>query len=113
MTSYSKTATTIELYDVPRSIAEDPRIACLQSNLFWQVSCAKSKTKACTEISAWTIKFLLCQGLSESELYMYGYLVYELKGIVGSYNFSAQFIRIISHYDEIGYGINTLQQTAW
>ena len=44
-----------QLYDVPRSIAEDPRIAFLQSNLFWQVSCAKSKTKACTEISAWTI----------------------------------------------------------
>ena len=55
MTSYSKTATTIELYDVPRSIAEDHRIAYLQSNLFRQVSCAKSKTKACTEISAWTI----------------------------------------------------------
>ena len=54
MTSYSKTATTIKLYDVPRSIADDPRIAILQSNLFWQVSCAKSKTKACTEISAWT-----------------------------------------------------------
>ena len=54
MTSYSKTATTIYLYDVPRSIAEDPRIAFLQSNKFWQVSCAKSKTKACTEISAWT-----------------------------------------------------------
>ena len=56
MTSYSKTATTIYLYDVPRSIAEDPRIAFLQSNNFWQVSCAKSKTKACTEISAWTRK---------------------------------------------------------
>ena len=35
---------------------EDPRITFLQSNLFWQVSCAKSKTKACTEISAWTIR---------------------------------------------------------
>ena len=41
-------------FDVPRSIAEDLRIAFLQSTLFWQVSCAKSKTKACTEISAWT-----------------------------------------------------------
>ena len=30
MTSYSKTATTIYLYDVPRSIAEDPRIASLR-----------------------------------------------------------------------------------
>ena len=56
MTSYGKTATTILLYDVPRSIAEDLRIAFLQSHLFWQVSCAKSKTKACTEISAWTIR---------------------------------------------------------
>ena len=55
MMSYSKTATTILMYDVPRSIAEDLRIAFLQSNLFWQVSCVKSKTKACTEISAWTI----------------------------------------------------------
>ena len=42
------------MYDVPRSNAEDLRIAFLQPNLFWQVSCAKSKTKACTEISAWT-----------------------------------------------------------
>ena len=30
---------------LPRSVAEDPRIAFQQSNLFWQVSCAKSKTK--------------------------------------------------------------------
>ena len=43
------------MYDVPRSIAEDPRIAFLKSNLFWQVICAKSKTMACTDISAWTI----------------------------------------------------------
>ena len=42
-------------YNVPRSIAEDLRMAFLQSNLFWQASCAKSKTKACTEISAWAI----------------------------------------------------------
>ena len=56
MTSYSNTATTIWLYDVPRRIAEDPMIVFLQSKLFWQVSCAKSKTKAYTEISAWTIK---------------------------------------------------------
>ena len=37
MTPYSKTATTICLYDVPRSTAEGHRIAFLQSNLFWQV----------------------------------------------------------------------------
>ena len=40
-------------------------------------------------------------------------LKYEvLKKIVGSYNFSAQFIKIISHFKKIGYNINVLQQTA-
>ena len=34
------------------------------------------------------------------------------KKIVGSNNFSAQFIKIISHYKKIGYNINVLQQTA-
>ena len=41
-----------------------------------------------------------------------GYLVYKLKKSVGSNNFSAQFIKIISHYKNIGYNINVLQQTA-
>ena len=41
-----------------------------------------------------------------------GDLVYKLKKIVGSNNFSAQFIKIISHYKKIGYNINVLQQTA-
>ena len=50
------------------------------------------------------------QGLSEPEFYRD--LVYKLKKIVGSYNFSAQFIEIISHYKNIGYIINALQQTA-
>ena len=35
-----------------------------------------------------------------------------LLSIVGSNNFSAQFIKIISHYKKIGYNINVLQQTA-
>ena len=39
-------------------------------------------------------------------------LVYKLKVIVGCNNFSAQFIKIISHYKKIGYNINVLQQTA-
>ena len=39
--------------------------------------------------------------------------VYKLKKIVGSNNFSAQFIKIISHYKKIGYNINVLQQTAY
>ena len=43
-----------------------------------------------------------------------GDLVYKLKKIVGSNNFSAQFIKIISYYmyKKIGYNINVLQQTA-
>ena len=56
------------------------------------------------------IRFLLRQGLSEPDFY--GDLVYKLKKIVGSNNFSAQFIKIISHYKRIGYSINVLQQTA-
>ena len=42
------------------------------------------------------LKSLLHERLSEHELY--GDLVYKLKKIVGSNNFSAQFIKIISHY---------------
>ena len=42
------------------------------------------------------LKSFLPQGLSEPEFY--GDLVYKLKKIVGSNNFSAQFIKIISHY---------------
>ena len=56
------------------------------------------------------LKCLLRQRLSEPELY--GDLVYRLKKIVGSNNFSSQFIKIISHYKKIGYNINVLQQTA-
>ena len=56
------------------------------------------------------LKSLLRQGLSEPEFY--GDLVYKLKKIVGSNNFSAQCIKIITHYKKIGYNINVLQQTA-
>ena len=56
------------------------------------------------------LKSFLHQGLSEPEFY--GNLVYKLKKIVGSNNFSAQSIKIISHYKKIGYNINVLQQTA-
>ena len=55
-------------------------------------------------------KSLLRQELSDPEFY--GDLVYTLKKIVGSNNFSAQFIKIISHYKKIGYNFNVLQQTA-
>ena len=56
------------------------------------------------------LKSLLHQGLLEPDFY--GDLVYKLKKIVGSNTFSAQFIKIISHYKRIGYGINVLQWTA-
>ena len=42
------------------------------------------------------LKSLFRQGLSEPDFY--GDLVYKLKKIVGSNNFSAHFIKIISHY---------------
>ena len=56
------------------------------------------------------LKSLMRHGLSEPDFY--GDLVYKLKKIVGSNNFSAQFIKIISHYKKIGYNINVLQQTS-
>ena len=49
------------------------------------------------------LKSLLRQGLLEPEFY--GDLVRKLK-IVGSNNFSVQFIEIISHYKNICYNIN-------
>ena len=61
-------------------------------------------------ISKVALNSLLRQGLSEPDFY--GDLVYKLKKIVGSNNFSAQFIKKISHYKKIGYNINVLQQTA-
>ena len=42
------------------------------------------------------LKFLLGQGLMEPGFY--SDMVYKLKKIVGSNNFSAQFIKIVSHY---------------
>ena len=56
------------------------------------------------------LKALLRQGLSEPDVH--GDLVYKLKKVVGSNNFSAQFIKVISHYKKIGYNVNVLQQTA-
>ena len=45
------------------------------------------------------LKSLLRQGLSEPDFY--GDLVYILKKIVGSNSFSAQFIKIVSHYTKL------------
>ena len=52
---------------------------------------------------------LLRQVLSELECY--GDLVNKLKKIVGSNDFSAQFIKV-SHYKKIGHNINVLKLTA-
>ena len=56
------------------------------------------------------LQSILRQCLLEPEFY--GDLVYKLKKIVSSNIFSAQFIKIISHYKKIAYNINVLQQTA-
>ena len=53
---------------------------------------------------------LLYQELAKPEFY--GDLVYKMKKIVGSNNFSAQFIKIISHYKKIGYNNNVFQKTV-
>ena len=52
------------------------------------------------------LKSFLRQGLSEPDFY--GDFVFKLKKIVGSNNFSAQFIKIISHYKKLGYNINVI-----
>ena len=46
------------------------------------------------------------------QLEFYDDLVYKLKKLVVSNIFSAQFIKIISHFKKIGYNINVEQQTA-
>ena len=58
-----------------------------------------------TRICHYSITIVLC-------LISFYKLMYKLKKIVGSNNFSAQFIKIISHYKKIGYNIKVLQQTA-
>ena len=56
------------------------------------------------------LKSLLHHRLLEPNFY--GDLVYKLKKIAGSNNFSAQFIKIISHYKNISFNNYVLQQTA-
>ena len=64
---------------------DDTMIRYLNSRLDLSLSCPLSYFKS-----------LLRQGLPEPKFY--GALVYILKKIVGSNNFSAQFINIICHY---------------
>ena len=56
------------------------------------------------------LKTLLLQCLSESEFY--GDLVYKFRKIIGKYDFSYYFKKIIVRYKKIGYNIDVLRQTA-
>ena len=59
------------------------------------------------QVGLWS---LLRRGLSEPGFC--GGLVYGLGRIVGSGGFSARFVKMVSHYKEVGCSINVLQQTA-
>ena len=61
------------------------------------------------KINMW-LKSLLKQGLSEPEFY--GDLVYKFKKIVGPYDFSDKFNKILICYKRIGYNMNVMRQTA-
>ena len=52
------------------------------------------------------------EGFNDIILHFFFKMAAKNHEIVGSNNFSAQFIKIISHYKKIGYKINVLQQTA-
>ena len=53
---------------------------------------------------------LLLQGLSEPEFY--GDFVYKCRKIIGKYDLSYYFNKIIIRFKKIGYNIDVLQQTA-
>ena len=55
-------------------------------------------------------KTLLQQGISEPEFY--GDLVYRFRKIVGKYNFSEQYRKLINRYKRIGYSLDIMRQTA-
>ena len=55
-----------------------------------------------------SLKILLQQGISELELD----LVYRFRKIVGKFNFSEQFRKLINRYKRIGYSLDIMRQTA-
>ena len=55
-------------------------------------------------------KTLFLQGFSESEFH--SVLVYKFRKIIGKYDFSYHFKKIIVRYKKIGYNIDVLRQTA-
>ena len=56
------------------------------------------------------LKTLLSEGLSEPEFYVD--LVYKLKKLIGSNDFSFQFGKIITRYRRIGYNLNVMRQST-
>ena len=52
----------------------------------------------------------LVEGLSAPEFY--GYLVYKFKKLIGRYDFSFQFRKIITRYRRIDYNLNVMRQSA-
>ena len=56
------------------------------------------------------LKTLLLQGLSEPGFY--GDLVNKFRKIIGKYDFSCHFKKIIVRFKNIGYNIDVLRQTA-
>ena len=65
-----------------------------------------------TEAAFLDLHLSISNDIISTKIYDKRDLVYKLKKIVGSNNFSAQFIKIISYHKKIGYNINVLQQTA-
>ena len=65
-------------------------------------------------LSSTLCPFWCCNRPAEGRVAYFTFIIflYKLKKMFGSNNFSAQFIKIISHYKKIGYNINVLQQTA-
>ena len=56
------------------------------------------------------LKTLHLQGLSEPEFY--GDLVYNIRKIIGKYEFPSHFKKIIVLYKNVGYNIDVSRQTA-
>ena len=57
-----------------------------------------------------SLRKLLQQGISEPEFY--GDLVYRTRNIVGTFNFSEQFRKLIYRYKRIGYNPYVMRQIA-
>ena len=57
-----------------------------------------------------SLKTLLQRGISEPEFY--GDVVYRFRKIVGKFNFSEQFRKLINRYKRIGYSLDIMRQTA-